>query len=111
VRTQHHVLVYDTGPRLSEELDSGEAVVAPFLQRQGIKKIDTIIVSHGHDDHSGGARSIVEKLLVDRVLTSDMGTVTKMLEPFENIYPCRAGQKWQWDGVYFAVLHPAANVY
>lgn len=109
VRTQHHVLVYDTGPVISEEMDSGETVVVPFLQRQGIRKIDTVIVSHNHDDHGGGARSVVEKLPVAKVLTSDVKMLTKMLEPFENIYPCRAGQQWQWDGVYFQVLHPAKN--
>jgi competence protein ComEC len=81
-------------------------VVVPFLQSQGIKKVDTIVVSHSHDDHSGGVRSIVEKLSVGKVLTSN---IEKLMLDFSAIYPCQASQQWQWDGVHFQILHPASD--
>ncbi len=31
VRTQHHIMIYDTGPRLSTSFDAGKMVVLPFL--------------------------------------------------------------------------------
>ena len=106
IRTQHHVLVYDTGSLISETADIGKMVIVPFLQGQGIRKVDTIVVSHGHDDHSGGVRSIVEKLSVGKVLTSN---VAKLMLDFNAIYPCQASQQWQWDGVHFQILHPASD--
>ena len=35
ISTQDHVLVYDTGARFSDELDSGQAVVIPALRTLG----------------------------------------------------------------------------
>jgi len=57
LRTEHHVLVYDTGLRLFTT-NSGEIVVNPFLRYFGIYGIDTLLVSHGDSDHIGGANSI-----------------------------------------------------
>ncbi len=37
IRTQQHVLVYDTGARLSANFDLGARVVAPYLQSVGAK--------------------------------------------------------------------------
>ncbi|MFC1750384.1 DNA internalization-related competence protein ComEC/Rec2 [Pseudomonadota bacterium] len=101
IQTREHVLVFDTGPRFSDSFDTGAAVVLPFLRHLGMRRIDMMVVSHGDNDHLGGAHSILEDMPVDRILTSAQGK----LQPFES-FPCRAGNGWQWDGVVFEILHP-----
>ncbi len=99
VRTASHALVYDTGARFSARFDAGRAVVVPYLRHAGVRRVDTLIVSHGDNDHIGGSASLRAMLPVDRVLSS----VPERLPGSE---PCRAGQAWEWDGVRFEMLHP-----
>jgi competence protein ComEC len=72
------------------------------LRTQGAGKIDRLIISHGDNDHIGGASSLLEGILTDSVLTS----VPAQLKAHAPI-PCMAGQSWQWDGVVFTILSPA----
>jgi len=101
VQTQHHVLVYDTGPKLGATLDAGRAVVVPFLRRQGATQVDVLIISHADGQHTGGVRSLRELMPVARILTS-----APEQTPIDGAEPCRAGQTWDWDGVRFQILHP-----
>ncbi|MFQ5995449.1 MAG: DNA internalization-related competence protein ComEC/Rec2 [Acidiferrobacterales bacterium] len=102
VRTHTHTLVYDTGPRFSARFDAGRAVVVPFLRSQGLAQIDTLIISHGDNDHIGGARSVLESMLVRKLLTS-------VPEKLPNARACRLGESWDWDAVKFTILHPPAD--
>lgn len=101
VRTQNHVLVYDTGAKLQDNFDLGSRVVAPYLQSVGIKKIDALMISHGDNDHAGGAEGLLRKIAAQAVITSEAQTLDAY-----NPALCQAGQQWEWDGVWFAVLHP-----
>jgi competence protein ComEC len=58
-------MLFDTGTW--SNYDAGEFIVAPFLRQEGIKKIDTIIVSHEHDDHCNGIPSLIERFKIDNV--------------------------------------------
>ncbi len=62
VRTQHHVLIYDTGPRLSSSYDAGKLVLLHFLQTIGVNKVNLMVISHGDSDHSGGAMIILKQI-------------------------------------------------
>ncbi len=101
VETRNHRLVFDTGPRFGSDFDAGEAVVLPFLRQRGIAGLDVLIVSHGDNDHIGGAASLLRELPVDRLLSS-------VPERLPGARACRAGQRWQWDGVVFELLNPDA---
>ena len=101
VQTQNHWLVYDTGAKFSDDSDMGKSVLLPFLRQQGADGIDTLIVSHGDNDHIGGAVSLLKGLPVQQVLTSAMEQL-KAYEPIK----CIAGQTWEWDKVSFTVLSP-----
>jgi competence protein ComEC len=54
VRTQSHVLLYDTGPASPDGYDAGDDVVVPALQALGVRGLDAIVLSHGDNDHAGG---------------------------------------------------------
>ncbi len=47
------------GRRRAEPFDVGEEVVAPYLWRRGIRRLDLLVLSHLHEDHAAGAPSII----------------------------------------------------
>ena len=104
VQTNSRVLVYDAGPRFSSSFDTGQAVVVPFLRRQGARQLDMLMISHGDNDHIGGVASLVKAYPPRRILSSVPGQVPGRQAAF-----CRRGEGWQWDGVRFAVLHPTVQ--
>ncbi|WP_049721926.1 DNA internalization-related competence protein ComEC/Rec2 [Gilvimarinus polysaccharolyticus] len=67
VQAGNHSLVYDAGPRYSDNFDAGADIIAPFLRKQGLqeqgtRRLDTLVVSHAHADHAGGAVGLLEVL-------------------------------------------------
>ncbi len=101
VRTAEHVLLYDTGARVSERFDAGSMVVLPYLRHLGIHRIHLVVLSHDDIDHTGGFASVAQELDIDRVL-APMADV-RWRRPAT---ACRTGMRWRWDGVAFEVLHP-----
>ncbi len=101
VRTKNHTLVYDFGPRFNQRFDTGKAVVIPFMKNLGVDRIDALIVSHGDNDHIGGLNSVLDEFQVHRILTS---TPEKIVS--DHVEHCRTGQRWQWDDIYFQIIHP-----
>ncbi len=101
VQTAHHWLVFDTGAKFSKESDMGKTVLLPFLHARGVKQIDSLIISHGDNDHIGGAESLLQGMNTRQVLTSVPGQLSEYA-PLR----CAAGMSWLWDGVRFTVLAP-----
>lgn len=95
VRTAGHSLLYDTGPRYGPGSDAGDRVVVPLLRALG-EMPDTVVVSHRDSDHSGGSAAVRAAWPQARWLSS-----------FGEGERCLAGQRWQWDGVDFELLHPS----
>lgn len=104
VQTTNHVLVYDTGAKFSSTSDSGQSVVLPFLRSQGVVQVNMLIVSHGDNDHIGGAGSLINNMETGTILTS----VPQQLSNFKPIR-CKAGQSWAWDQVRFTILSPESE--
>lgn len=104
IQTQHHQLVFDTGPKLGVQLDMGESVVVPYLRYTGIKTLDAMVISHGDNDHVGGAAAVLKQFPVNQVFTSAPNKIDA-----NNIMNCTAGTRWNWDGVEFTFLYPFAN--
>jgi len=110
VRTRHHLLVYDTGPRYSHDSDAGQRVLLPLLRASGERRIDRLMLSHRDTDHVGGAASLMQAVPVDELWSSlEDGHALLPMAPKQT--RCVAGQSWQWDGVNFDVLHPPAPAY
>lgn len=63
-------IVYDTGPS-SITTDAGKQVLLPMLRQSGRKEIDLLVVSHGDDDHAGGALSLQRGIPVRKTISSD----------------------------------------
>ncbi len=122
VRTANHALVYDVGPRYPSGFNTGDAVVAPFLRHQGIRRPDLIVISHADRDHAGGLPGLIAALpppsplahrpQTARILTGEPRDVLLDLadtdRPFA-ISSCRRHRQWRWDGVDFQILHPDSH--
>ncbi len=110
VMTREHALVYDTGPAFGPGADSGNRIIVPFLRASGARRLAGMIVSHDDVDHSGGAVSVLQALPVAWLLSSLPDLDPLPLEA-EHAYRCYAGQRWEWDGVVFEMLHPERASY
>ncbi|MGL4233071.1 MAG: DNA internalization-related competence protein ComEC/Rec2, partial [Casimicrobium sp.] len=114
IRTTHRTLVYDTGPRWNDETDAGMRLIAPYLRASGSGRIDGLVVSHLDIDHSGGAKSLIESVPMQWLLSSmfaDSEIIAAARQRKIDTLACIAGQQWMWDGVRFEVLHPTADNY
>ena len=95
VRTREHSLLYDTGPRMGD-MDAGERIVLPTLRKLGVAKLDLMMISHDHLDHSGGAPAIRRGLPVAAMIAGEP-------EALRGAEACEPGRQWQWDGVTFTL--------
>ncbi len=108
VRTRHHAMVYDAGPRFSSESDAGHRVMVPLLRAMGTQ-LDMVVLSHRDTDHVGGAAAVLAQQPQAQLLSSlEPGHMLQALRPGRS---CLAGQSWRWDGVDFLVLHPRPEDY
>jgi len=105
VETAGHRLLYDTGPAYAPGANGGNRVILPYLRMRGIAGLDGIVVSHSDTDHTGGALALLEELKVDWVASSLDGGHPVARAARRHLH-CMAGQRWEWDGIRFEMLHP-----
>ena len=114
VETHRHALLYDTGPRYTDESDAGGRIVAPYLRAAGIRRLAGMIVTHQDSDHSGGALTLLQTVPVDWLASSlpaEHAILARRAADGETTVRCEAGQRWSWDDVRFAMLQPTAAHY
>jgi competence protein ComEC len=112
VRTRSHLLLFDTGPQTSPDVDAGSRVLVPLLRARGEARIDLLMLSHRDLDHVGGAAAVLGAVQVSAMsssLTDDHPLRATALGRGVPHSLCTAGQRWDWDGVHFAVLQPVAE--
>jgi competence protein ComEC len=104
VRTHSRTLVYDTGPAYPSGRSAAELAVLPFLRNRDVRGIDLLMVSHGDQDHSGGLSGLLAGMPARAVSIGPSVSGAP-----SNSIGCERGQRWQWDGVTFTVLHPETH--
>ncbi|SEF98923.1 DNA internalization-related competence protein ComEC/Rec2 [Marinobacterium lutimaris] len=99
VETSEARLLYDTGPGY---LDGGSAfayAIVPDLKSRALTDLELLVLSHGDNDHSGGAGALFEYLRVEETVSG---------EPVPGIAaqrPCgSAAINWRWGGVEIAAF-------
>jgi competence protein ComEC len=106
VQTAAHDLVFDAGPRQGG-FDAGSRVLVPHLRAQGVRRLDRVILSHPDGDHIGGWPALARAIPVASVRAGGMDEASlAALHPLA--LPCSRDDRWEWDGVRFAILHPDA---
>lgn len=100
----------DTGPG-DDAMNSGTQVILPALRATGITRLGALVITHPDNDHAGGAAAVLERIRVDRVLTScawpdsgDVGELKRVIhDRAGEIRDVRSGDRFDFG--------PAARVH
>lgn len=101
VQTKNHRLVFDTGARFSDKMNVGASAVVPYLRYLGDENLDRLIISHGDNDHIGGAQAVIDAYPQVVIFGQDIESIASADKRI-----CREGYQWHWDGVDFEFLSP-----
>jgi len=63
-------LLVDGGGSFDPAFDPGAQVIAPWLDRHGVRRLDAVVLTHPHPDHANGLAAIVERFPVGEVWTN-----------------------------------------
>ncbi|MED3648165.1 DNA internalization-related competence protein ComEC/Rec2 [Halalkalibacterium halodurans] len=95
--------------------DIGEQVLTPILKGKGIRGIDKLILTHGHEDHFGGAEGLVRSIKVDEVVYGykhaeyterEMEVLSALKKAGASIRFVKSGDQWVIGSSSFRVLSP-----
>ncbi|HUR94175.1 MAG TPA: DNA internalization-related competence protein ComEC/Rec2 [Gemmatimonadales bacterium] len=111
-----HWILVDAGPA-GAGADAGRRVVAPFLERQGVRALSIAIVSHAHADHLGGLPAVLSRVPAGLVVEPGASPadaryadfLQSLLDDGLRWHPGRAGERFELDGVRGTILHPVAG--
>ncbi|BBB92765.1 MAG TPA: DNA internalization-related competence protein ComEC/Rec2 [Methylomusa anaerophila] len=99
-------ILVDTGGTMGENngFDIGEKVVYPYLKHYGLNSLEFLILTHGHQDHAGGAAGIAANMPIKNIIVSrEVYTpATRMLlrqGAGSVVIPAYTGQSFYLDGV------------
>lgn len=70
IKTQESTYLMDTGGSLFASFDIGKNITMPYLLKQGINKLDGVIISHFDEDHSQGLEALMNKIEIDAIYAS-----------------------------------------
>ncbi len=107
-------LLVDAGPRGFGGTDAGLTRVVPYLNGQGARRLEAIVLSHPDEDHAGGLGAVLRNVSTGAVLGPGLGSgqsghMLGLAEARDAGVPWRrtvAGDVWTTDGVVFRVLNP-----
>ncbi len=103
------ILIDSGGKAGQSQFDVGERVVLPYLKHYGVRQLDYLMLTHGHQDHAGGAAAIVRELPVKNVLVAQEKFTAAMQNLLRNdwvtIIPMFKGQTIIIDNVAFKIIH------
>jgi competence protein ComEC len=110
-------ILVDTGGTMGDttDFDIGYRVLLPYLRHYGILDIDYLFLTHGHQDHAGGAAGIAKEVPIKTIILSRENytqAVVNLLQATSNSSRIAAyeGQKMEIDGVSIKILHADTGV-
>ncbi len=88
VHHQDQTLLYDTGPESMTGYSAVGDVLKPSLDRIGVNRIDTVVLSHGDRDHAGGLEVLFRHYQPQRVVSGEPERILEQRGVVGPIGPC-----------------------
>ena len=106
-------ILIDGGPRVPGQ-DAGARKVAPFLRRQGVRRLAVVIASHADADHLGGLPAVLEAVSAEVAIEPGAADGRPLYREWlggvvqggSRWHAARAGDRLTVDGVTLRVWHP-----
>ncbi|MGO4887252.1 DNA internalization-related competence protein ComEC/Rec2 [Anaerobacillus sp. MEB173] len=100
-----------------KEFEVGRDIVLPYLKAKGIRKLDRIILTHGHYDHIGGTSAVIGNVKIDEILysyRSDFNDFEKELLAFARKEGVQVrfiweGEQWEVSDSQFYAVAPTGK--
>jgi len=77
-------LLIDAGPTL-QDFDAGRYFLVPYFRREGINRLNTVVLSHADNDHIGGMPSVLRAVRVGRVVDAGLFHNSKICSLYTHI--------------------------
>jgi len=90
----------------------GENVVSPYLFSRQIRKLDTVVLTHAHNDHMDGLFSVIENFDVGEIWLGRNPMTSRYRDLINRIQERQIPIRWVTAGQQigpFTVLHPPFN--
>jgi competence protein ComEC len=108
------LLIDAGGLTFSSSFDIGDRVVAPVLRHTGIRRLESVALSHGHPDHVGGLSAILREFrprdVWDGIPVPPLGPLRALKsladERGARWTTVQTGDRMSIDGVNVIVRHP-----
>ncbi|MEO8664738.1 MAG: DNA internalization-related competence protein ComEC/Rec2 [Ignavibacteria bacterium] len=71
--------------RTTFTFDSGERTIGPYLRRNGINKIDLLIITHLHLDHIGGINYLLGNFEIGKIIESGQTVRSSFTEKMDSL--------------------------
>lgn len=104
------------GRKVRPKLDIGEEVISPYLWSRSIKKLDVVVCTHAHEDHTGGLGAIIDNFHPAQLWTGANGESpvwqdlrARAMAKHVRIDSMRAGRSFDFGGTHIEVLAPLLN--
>lgn len=89
-------------------IDVGKNVIAPYVLKSGIDKIDYVFITHEHEDHLGGLYSLSKRVKIKNLFASRF--IANKFIGLENAKPIEAGDILNIsDDIKIYVLSPSSE--
>lgn len=103
---QQHAM-FDVGGSYDEtKFSIAKQVIQPFLSKQGVSELDSLILTHLDQDHSGSYTTLKNELSINQVYSNQQLDVASK----SRFDYCKQGQIWHWsEHVEIKILSPKAS--
>lgn len=98
---------------------AGNRVLLPYLWRQGIDRLDVVVITHAHDDHYGGMAEVAAQVKVCEYwvaaetgavrIAENLATVGQGCGGPPRIRGWRAGEALEWAGAQWVAWWPGEH--